>query len=177
MAWFDRNPGEKREPEKADNEEPPAPDSHPAGAGPSPKSEPVGLTGKLYPDSRVRGHLEFRGAARIDGSVDGEIQCHGTLTIGEGAEVRAKISGQAVIIRGKVEGDVVAKEKIELLAPARLSGHIDAPRLIVMEGAVFDGDCSMGMAKQKGGVAGSQILGAEKAAAAKTPRLQADFDK
>jgi hypothetical protein len=35
----------------------------------------------------------------------------------------------------------------------------------------------MGMAQQKGGVAGSQGLGAEKAAAAKTPRLQADFDK
>jgi cytoskeletal protein CcmA (bactofilin family) len=99
------------------------------------------------------------------------------LTIGEGAEVRAKISGQVVIIRGKVEGNVVAKEKVELLAPARLYGDIDAPRLIITEGVVFDGDCSMGVARQKGGVAGSQSLSAEKAAAAKTPKLQADFNK
>jgi len=46
-----------------------------------------------------------------------------------------------------------------------------------MEGAVFDDDCSMVMAKQKGGVVGLESLGAEKAAATKTPRLQADFDK
>ena len=177
MAWFDQNPGGKREPEKVDNREAAAPHSNAAGAGVSPKTESDGLVGNFYHDSRVKGRVEFQGAVRIDGNVDGEIQCHGTLTIGEGAEVRAKISGQAVIIRGKVEGDVVAKEKVELLGPARLSGDIDAPRLIVMEGAVFDGDCSMGMARQKGGVAGSQSLGAEKAAAAKTPRLQADFDK
>jgi hypothetical protein len=49
--------------------------------------------------------------------------------------------------------------------------------LIVTEGVTFDGDCSMGVAKQKGGVAGSQNLSAEKAAVAKTAKLQADFEK
>ena len=184
MAWFDRNPGGKKEPEKVDkksNGEQPTLDSGMVSAGASPDGEPAGeddgLVGNLYNGSRVTGQLIFQGAARIDGNVDGEIQCHGTLTIGERAEVRAKISGQVVIIRGKVEGDVVAKEKIELLAPARLYGDIDAPRLIITEGVVFDGNCSMGVARQKGGVEGSQSLGAEKAAAAKTPKLQADFNK
>ena len=102
--------------------------------------------------------MRFQGPARIDGTVDGEIQCHGTLTIGPGAEVRAKISGHAVVIHGKVEGNVVAKEKVELVAPARLFGDIDTPRLIITEGVVFDGDCTMGVARQKGGVAGSQNL-------------------
>jgi cytoskeletal protein CcmA (bactofilin family) len=109
--------------------------------------------------------------------VDGEIQCHGTLTIGERAEVRAKISGDVIVIRGKVEGNVVAKEKVELVAPARLFGDIDTPRLIITEGVVFDGDCTMGVARQKGGIAGSQNLNADKAAAAKTVKLQVDFEK
>jgi cytoskeletal protein CcmA (bactofilin family) len=108
----------------------------------------------------------FQGPARIDGNVEGEIQCHGTLTIGEGAEVRAKISGQVVIIRGKVEGNVAAREKVELLAPGRVVGNISTPRLTVTEGVMFDGDCSMGVAKQKSGVASSEAGSTDKAALA-----------
>ena len=94
-----------------------------------PQPSTAGLIGYLYKGSRISGQLSFQGPARIDGIVDGEIQCQGTLTIGEGAEVRAKISGQVVVIRGKVEGNVAAKEKVELAAPARLIGNIDTPRL------------------------------------------------
>jgi cytoskeletal protein CcmA (bactofilin family) len=96
------------------------------------------------------------------------------LTIGEGAEVRAKISGLVVVIRGKVEGNVTAKEKVELTAPARLIGNVDSPRLVVTEGVVFDGDCSMGVAKQKSGAATPPSMDAEKALAAQAPKLQAD---
>jgi cytoskeletal protein CcmA (bactofilin family) len=130
--------------------------------------------GHLYKGSRVSGQLTFQGPARIDGAVDGEIQCQGILTIGEGAEVRAKISGQAVVIRGKIEGNVTAREKVELVAPARLIGNINTPRLIIAEGVVFDGDCSMGGAKQKGGVTSSQSMSSDKVAAAPAPKLQVD---
>ena len=120
-----------------------------------PQPAEPGLVAYLYKGSRVSGQLSFQGPTRIDGAVDGEIQCQGTLTIGEGAEIRAKISAQAVIIRGKVEGNVTAKEKVELAAPARLIGNVDTPRLIVTEGVVFDGNCAMGVAKQKGGFVSS----------------------
>ena len=186
MAWFDRSLGGKKEPQKIDSKpdmaqpiSEPAPDE----SIPSSKTEPTpapaarGLVGYLYKGSRVTGQLTFQGSARIEGNVDGEIQCHGTLTIGERAEVRAKISGDVVVIRGKVEGNVVAKEKVELVAPARLFGDIDTPRLIITEGVVFDGDCTMGVARQKGGIAGSQNLNTDKAAAAKTVKLQVDLEK
>jgi cytoskeletal protein CcmA (bactofilin family) len=120
--------------------------------------------------------LTFQGPARIDGSVEGEIQCHGKLTIGEGAEVRAKISGQVVIIYGRVEGNVTGSERIELVAPARLHGNISTPRLIIAEGVVFDGDCSMGVAKQKSGVPPAQGAGADKVAVAPVPKRQADSE-
>ena len=185
MAWFDRNPGGKKEPEKPETkpDAAPPPEPVPVASAPLPKAEPrqppaeAQLVGHLYKGSRVTGQLTFQGAARIDGSVEGEIQCQGTLTVGEGAEVRAKISGQIVIIRGKVEGNVVAKEKLELAAPARLFGNIDTPRLIITEGVVFDGDCSMGVAKQAGGVAGLHSVGADKAAVARTSKLQPDSEK
>jgi len=185
MAWFDRNPGGKVEPEKLSEIPKPTPEpptqavvAAPKPASPAAEvvSQPstTGLVGYLYKGSRVSGQLSFQGPARIDGIVDGEIQCQATLTVGEGAEVRAKISGQVVVIRGKVEGNVTAKEKVELLAPARLIGNIKAPRLVIAEGVVFDGDCSMGVAKQMGGVASSQAVSDDKAATAPVARLQAD---
>jgi len=185
MTWFDRSLGGKKEPQKTDRKPDMAPVSEPAPdeSTPSSKLEPApapaarGLVGYLYKGSRVTGQLTFQGSARIEGNVDGEIQCHGTLTIGERAEVRAKISGDVIVIRGKVEGSVVAKEKVELVAPARLFGDIDTPRLVITEGVVFDGDCTMGVARQKGGIAGSQNLNADKATAAKTVKLQVDFEK
>ena len=186
MAWFDKNPGGK----KTDTEtqsvaqapkvvpEPPAtvaaplpPPTAKIDVAPPPQPSTAGLVGYLYKGSRVTGQLSFQGPARIDGIVDGEVNCQGMLTIGEGAEVKAKIAGQVVIIRGKVEGNVTAQERIELWAPARLIGNIDAPRLVIAEGVVFDGDCSMGVAKQKLGVAASHGQSAEKSAAASAPKL------
>lgn len=166
MAWFEKNTGGKKsldtEPEKSlqtlkQAVEPtqravPA-EPKPAAKVEEPPSSIAGLVGYLYKGSRVSGQLSFQGPTRIDGTVDGEIQCQGMLTIGESAEVKAKITAQAVVIRGKVEGNVSARESIELITPARLIGNIDTPRLIITEGVVVDGDCSMGVSKQKGGVA------------------------
>lgn len=184
MAWFDKNSGGKTtetEPQSVAQAATPAPAPVPVSAAPVPPAAKIevppppqttaGLVGYLYKGSRVAGELSFQGPARIDGKVDGEINCQGILTIGEEAEVKAKITAQVVIIRGRVEGNVTAKERIELLAPARLIGNIDAPRLLITEGVVLDGDCSMGVAKQKGEVAGSRSPSADKAAVAAAPKL------
>ena len=187
MAWFDRNPGGKKIPEadKAAVIAQPTAEAEPVPVLVAPKakgervpmpSEPR-LVGHLHKGSRITGQLAFEGSVRIDGSVEGEIRCHETLTIGEGAEVRARISSRVVIIRGKLEGNVTAKDRVELLAPGRLFGNVSTPRLIITEGVVFDGDCSMGAAKEIGGVASSKSLNAEKVAAAQAPKLQTDSNK
>ena len=186
MTWFDRNSGGKKGSE-------PGPVKTPEAVKPSPVPTPViaasepkptaqvevpppstaGLVGYLYKGSRISGQLSFQGPARVDGVVDGEIHCQGSLNIGEGAEVRAKISGQVVIIRGKVEGNVTAREKVELLAPARLVGNVNSPRLVMTEGVIFEGDCSMGAAKPAGGAANSKSASVERAAAPSV-KLQAE---
>jgi len=187
MTWFDRTTGSKKMPEPQPEKLPEAPKPIPEpgpvvvvapDAKPTPPKEEAppkpaepGPIAYLYKGSRVNGQLSFQGAVRIDGSVDGEIQCQGTLTIGEGADIRAKISGRVVILRGKVEGNVTAKERLELIAPARLIGNVDTPRLLVTEGVVFDGNCAMGTTKQKGGLI-LQGVNADKPAAAQN--LQAD---
>ena len=188
MAWFDRNPGGKKSVETESDRvrDPAKPVAEPTPVvAPETKVKPAvvpsltvakDLVGHLYKGSRVTGQLVFQGSAKIDGNVEGEIRCNGTLTIGDGAEIRAKIVGQSVVICGKVEGNVTARERVELLAPARLHGNIATPCLIITEGVVFDGDCSMGVAKPKAAVTGLQSAGAEKTLAAQAPKLKSDSE-
>lgn len=175
MAWFDRAPGEKKDPSEAPSHPPLSP-AKPGEEVPA-ESAAEELVAYLYKGSRVTGQLTFHGPAKIDGSVEGEILCHGMLTIGEEAEVRAKISGDVVVIRGKVEGDVAAKEKVELETPARLVGNIDAPRVTITEGVIFDGRCSMGGARDRREALSPARSGSEKALEGKAPKLIGELDK
>ncbi|OGQ18756.1 MAG: hypothetical protein A3C54_02020 [Deltaproteobacteria bacterium RIFCSPHIGHO2_02_FULL_60_17] len=175
MAWFDRAPGEKKNPSEVSSPPPLSP-AKSAEEVPA-ESAAEELVAYLYKGSRVTGQLTFHGPARIDGSVEGEVLCHGVLTIGEEAEVRARISGDIVIIRGKVEGDVAAKEKVELETPARLLGNIDAPRVTITEGVVFDGRCSMGGARDRREPLSPTRSGSEKALEGETSKLIGELDK
>jgi len=103
--------------------------------------EPNAYLGK---GSKVAGKLNFDGTVRVDGQVEGEIACQDTLIIGESAVVTAQISGSTVIIKGKVTGDINARTRVEIRAPGKLYGNIVTPSLIILEGVVFEGHCSMG---------------------------------
>jgi cytoskeletal protein CcmA (bactofilin family) len=93
--------------------------------------------------SKITGKVTFEGPARIDGEVEGEINAMDSLTIGDSAVVAARICGVSVWVAGKVNGDIVATQRIEILPTAKIIGNITAPQLSVQEGALFDGHCSM----------------------------------
>jgi len=93
--------------------------------------------------SEFVGKLTFDGTVRIDGKIDGEIFSRGTLIVGPGADVSAKIQVDTVILSGTVRGNISAAKKIELRAPGKLYGNIKSPALIVEEGVIFEGNCKM----------------------------------
>jgi cytoskeletal protein CcmA (bactofilin family) len=94
--------------------------------------------------SRVTGKLSFEGTVRVDGQVEGEVTAQDTLIVGDSAVVNAQISGSCVIITGKVTGDITARERVEIRAPGKLFGNVTTPSLIIQEGVIFEGHCSMG---------------------------------
>lgn len=94
--------------------------------------------------SRVEGKLAFEGSVQIDGQVNGEIDAKDTVVVGDKAVINAQISAGTVIVKGKITGDIVARKRLELQAPARLIGNITTPSLVIHEGVVFEGNCSMG---------------------------------
>ena len=99
--------------------------------------------------SRVEGKLTFDGSVQVDGQVDGEIQAQDTVTVGEAAVVSAQITANTIVVKGKVTGDIHGRKRVELRAPAKLLGNIVTPSLVIQEGVVFEGHCSMGSAEAK----------------------------
>ncbi len=92
--------------------------------------------------TKVSGKLTFREPARIEGEAEGEISGD-EIVIAPGAVVSARIAAVRLTIGGNVSGEIIARERIELLPTARLRCTLTTPTLVLNEGAQFDGDCKM----------------------------------
>jgi cytoskeletal protein CcmA (bactofilin family) len=93
----------------------------------------------LTSDVEIKGNLKFSGELTFDGKLDGEIHTDGVLILGDSAVVTGNVNAQSVIVRGKMTGNIAAKEKIEIKAKAELFGDIRAAKLAVEEGVTFVG--------------------------------------
>ena len=95
--------------------------------------------------ANMHGSLSFKDPVnlRINGRFEGTLDTRGTLTIGEEAIVDAHITGENIVIAGKMKGDISAKRMLVLMPTAILYGNISTPKLNVVEGAVFQGKCQM----------------------------------
>lgn len=147
MALFSNEPEKNARPEPSPKPQAaPAPSASaatPAVEHAAPHS--ASATGSAYLDrgAKISGKLHFEGPARIDGQVDGEVVGK-DITIGESAVVTAQITAESVVVCGKVKGEITASQRIEIRPTAKVSGNISAPKLVVQEGAVFEGNCAMG---------------------------------
>lgn len=96
-------------------------------------------------DASMQGTITFKDPVnlRINGSFEGKLDTRGSLTIGENAKVTANISGDNIIIAGKVSGDIIANRSLSILGPATVRGNIRTPRLGITEGAILEGNVNM----------------------------------
>jgi cytoskeletal protein CcmA (bactofilin family) len=97
----------------------------------------------LGKDTEFEGKLSFTGTVRIDGKFSGEIFSSGTLIVGESAVIKSKVCVGEMILSGEAHGDIVAVNRIEINVPGKLFGNIQTPKLVVKEGVVFEGNCTM----------------------------------
>ena len=102
---------------------------------------PGQITTVLAPGAEFEGLLSFRGAARVDGKLSGDVVAEGCLVIGEGAQVHGRIEVDELIVGGELEGEIHARKRVELLNTARVVGSLRCPRLAVAEGGILEGRC------------------------------------
>lgn len=89
------------------------------------------------------GDLKAPEAIRIDGTIYGNCTCEKEVVIGKNGHIKGNISAQHVIISGRVDGDISAMGKLELLSTGKILGNISARSLVIDEDASFDGRCTM----------------------------------
>lgn len=116
-----------------------------------PVSEPSTISTLLGRDTAIEGTFAFHETIRVDGHIKGKLVSEkGTAIIGENAVIEADVQVGVAIIRGKVNGSVVAKQQIEIYAPAQVVGDISAPTVTIDSGVLFNGKCQM-LGESKGG--------------------------
>ena len=112
-----------------------------------PRVEPLSKTIEI--NAEMHGTLAFKEEVdlKINGQFSGSLDIRGTLTVGGRAEVEADINGDNVVIAGKVKGNVAVSKMLTLMPTAVLIGNISAPKLNIVEGAIFQGNCQMSQAE------------------------------
>jgi cytoskeletal protein CcmA (bactofilin family) len=114
----------------------------------------------------IKGDLSGNEDLVIEGKVEGKVDLpNNQLTVGANGVVKAEIQAKAVVVVGKVSGNIRGTERIEIQATGVVDGDVAAPRLVVAEGAVLNGSIQM---SQKSGAASSPS-----APAAPTPASKA----
>jgi cytoskeletal protein CcmA (bactofilin family) len=103
-------------------------------------SEELSLVGT---GTTIEGKISTEGSIRIDGKLIGEVKAKANAAIGSTGNVEGSITAKNVSVSGRVKGTVTVSEKLILEGKSVMQGDVRAARLVIDEGAMFDGRCSM----------------------------------
>lgn len=92
----------------------------------------------IGPDSGIKGEINSKGTVRIDGTFEGNINAE-CVIIGETGAMNGDVSAKGCILGGRIIGNIHASESVEIRPKGEIRGDIYATRLIMAEGARFDG--------------------------------------
>ena len=110
------------------------------------KDKVVTFLGK---ETSFEGKLAFHGTIRIDGRFKGEITKGGNLIVGEEGIIEADMHVSYIIVRGEVHGNITSDQRVDIRAPGKVFGNIQAPTVVIDEGVIFEGKTSMYRAKEE----------------------------
>ena len=97
----------------------------------------------IGPGTTIQGDIKSKGTVRVEGTVNGRIECEDTIVIQESGQVKAELIAGQVIISGTVEGNTFAHERLEITDQGKVIGNITSPRISIAEGVIFEGQCTM----------------------------------
>lgn len=98
----------------------------------------------LTAGSKIVGNITADSDFRIDGTIEGELNCSGKVVIGESGCIKGSIVCQNAEILGLMDGKITCKQQLSLRTSGKIMGDVQTKTLIVEPGAIFNGTCSMG---------------------------------
>jgi cytoskeletal protein CcmA (bactofilin family) len=106
---------------------------------PSAKREDLSLNTIIGPHSHIIGNVEAGGFTRVDGSLKGDLAAQGRVIVGERARIKGSLTGTAVTVGGVVYGNILASERVIVLATGIVLGDIITRRIQADEGCLIQG--------------------------------------
>ena len=97
----------------------------------------------LATDIDFSGNVDLKKPLMIKGFFTGNINSESALSIEEGAIVKADVRADSLVVKGSLEGDVVAETVVRIYPTGKLSGDVTAPEVILDSGCYFTGNCKM----------------------------------
>ena len=102
------------------------------------------LFNALTAGSKIVGNVSADSDYRIDGLIEGDLQCTGKVVIGEAGRIKGTVNCQNAEILGLMEGKICCSQQLSLRSSGKIQGDVQTKTLIVEPGALFNGTCSMG---------------------------------
>ncbi len=102
------------------------------------------LASLIAPGLVIEGTIEGIGLVRIAGRFKGKVSLKGDLTIEQGAHISGEVRAENVVLKGKVEGNIHATSRVQLLEAGVLIGYLKASSLTVAAGSRMRGKVEFG---------------------------------
>lgn len=90
--------------------------------------------------TKIVGTITGSGNYVFCGTVEGDCEIDGQVTLAEGSRWHGKVAATDIIVAGNVEGNVVARQRVEIGGTARVTGSLAGHSIAVAEGAVIEGE-------------------------------------
>ena len=94
--------------------------------------------------SRIKGHITGKAPVVVEGEVNGHLKVDSDVVIGPSGLVKGEVKATSVRVSGKIVGNVVGTDSVEILKEGSLEGDVSSPRVIIVDGAFFKGKVEMG---------------------------------
>lgn len=108
------------------------------------KGQPSNVeTNFISQSTRIEGQIVSDGDFLINGRLEGSIKCNGLLSVGEHGQIIGEVEAESLLLGGMIDGKVKVKGKITLEAKSHLYGELGCAKLVIEEGAVFEGSSKM----------------------------------
>jgi cytoskeletal protein CcmA (bactofilin family) len=111
------------------------------------KNEGPDQLNRLVQGAELTGNISTSTSIRIDGTIKGNINCGGKLVLGLMGEIIGEVTCSEAEIEGRIEGNLIISDLLYLKASSRIQGDILTPKLIIEDGANFNGSCTMDKTK------------------------------
>ena len=93
-------------------------------------------------NSDFRGDLNIKGRLKVNGTINGLVNAD-SVVLGQAATVKGDITAKKIIVGGKIEGNLRAKEIVEIKSTGKVLGEILAKKISIMEGGVVNAKVAM----------------------------------